>query len=394
MRAACCPLWHKERWCIMARLAQGVRKRPDGTLEKRFTVDGKRYSIYGANNKELQQKEKEIRKQIEAGIYTDNRNITLNEYFYEWERNRQGVVKASTAKSTRMRYEKHIKPVLGNRRIQKIEKREIIALQQNLSTDHKASVVNLIICNLKSILKGAVEDEIIIKNPAATAKPLRTDESQKATDTIHRALTREEQEAFLLESKDDWLYEFFCFSLCTGMRILEIGALEWRDIDYINNVIHVTKTLSLTQTHEYVVTSPKSEASKRDIPMNETIRRILLNQKKKMLLVFGGNSVKMDGRIFVTSTGKVINAANFLNVMKRILRELDKKGVHLERFSHHAFRDTFATRYIEHGGNMQTLKTILGHSTLAMTADLYAHVLPDTKQKEMQIIEKGFEGVV
>lgn len=90
----------------MARLAQGVRKRPDGTLEKRFTVDGKRYSIYGANNKELQQKEKEIRKQIEAGIYTDNRNITLNEYFYEWERNRQGVVKASTAKSTRMRYEK------------------------------------------------------------------------------------------------------------------------------------------------------------------------------------------------------------------------------------------------------------------------------------------------
>lgn len=43
---------------------------------------------------------------------------------------------------------------------------------------------------------------------------------------------------------------------------------------------------------------------------------------------------------------------------------------------------------------MQTLKTILGHSTLAMTADLYAHVLPDTKQKEMNLIEKGFEGVV
>ncbi len=212
----------------MARLPQGVRKRADGTLEKRFTVDGKRYSIYGVNNKELQQKEKEIRKLIEAGIYTDNRNITL----------------------------------------------------------------------------------------------------------------------------------------------------------------------SLTQAHEYAVTSPKSEASKRDIPMNEIIKKILINQKKKMLMVFGGNSVRLENRIFVTSTGKVINAANFLNVMKRILREPDKKGIHIERFSHHAFRDTFATRYIEHGGNMQTLKTILGHSTLAMTADLYAHVLPDTKQKEMNLIEKGFEGVV
>lgn len=250
------------------------------------------------------------------------------------------------------------------------------------------------ICNLKSILKGAVEDEIIAKSPAATIKPLRTDQNKKASETIHRALTSKEQEAFLQEGKDDWLYEFFCFSLCTGMRILEISALEWQDIDYINNVIHVTKTLSLTETHEYAATFPKSEAGKRDIPMNETIRKTLLRQKRKMLLVFGGNFVRIDSRIFVTSTGKVINAANFLNVMKRILHDLDKKGIHIERFSHHAFRDTFATRYIEHGGSMQTLKTILGHSSLAMTADLYAHVLPDTKQKEMQIIEKGFEGVV
>ena len=68
----------------MARLPQGVRKRPDGLLEKRFTIEGKRYSIYGVNNKELQQKEKEIRQQIEAGIYTDNRNLTLDQYFVDW----------------------------------------------------------------------------------------------------------------------------------------------------------------------------------------------------------------------------------------------------------------------------------------------------------------------
>lgn len=197
----------------MARLPQGVRKRADGTLEKRFTIDGKRYSIYGVNNKELQQKEKEIRKLIEAGIYTDNRNITLNEYFEEWEHNRCGVVKTSTAKSTRMRYVKHIKPLLGNKKIQKIEKREIVMLQQSLSKAHKPSVVNLIMCNLKSILKGAVEDEIIAKNPAATVKPLRTDGGKKAAETIHRALTKEEQEAFLQEGREDWLYEFFCFSL-------------------------------------------------------------------------------------------------------------------------------------------------------------------------------------
>lgn len=68
----------------MARLGAGTRKRADGTLEKRFTIDGKRYSIYGKNAKEISQKEQEIRKKIEAGIYTDNRNLTLDQYFAEW----------------------------------------------------------------------------------------------------------------------------------------------------------------------------------------------------------------------------------------------------------------------------------------------------------------------
>jgi len=67
----------------MARLGAGTRKRADGTLEKRFTIDGKRYSVYGKNAKEISQKEQEIRKKIEAGIYTDNRNITLDKYFGE-----------------------------------------------------------------------------------------------------------------------------------------------------------------------------------------------------------------------------------------------------------------------------------------------------------------------
>ena len=56
----------------MARLGAGTRKRADGTLEKRFTIDGKRYSVYGKTAKEISQKEQEIRKQIEAGMYTDN----------------------------------------------------------------------------------------------------------------------------------------------------------------------------------------------------------------------------------------------------------------------------------------------------------------------------------
>lgn len=89
----------------------------------------------------------------------------------------------------------------------------------------------------------------------------------------------------------------------------------------------------------------------------------------------------------------VAKIRKYLDEIDNVLKRLRQQGIEIERFTHHAFRDTFATRYIEEGGNMQTLQKILGHSSLAMTADLYAHVLPNTKQQEMQQIENGFIGV-
>ncbi|MDE7002352.1 MAG: tyrosine-type recombinase/integrase [Lachnospiraceae bacterium] len=70
-------------------------------------------------------------------------------------------------------------------------------------------------------------------------------------------------------------------------------------------------------------------------------------------------------------------------MFKHALARLEERGKPIEHFTAHALRDTFATRYIEQGGNPQTLKTILGHNSLAMTMDLYSHVLPNTKQKEI-----------
>lgn len=90
---------------------------------------------------------------------------------------------------------------------------------------------------------------------------------------------------------------------------------------------------------------------------------------------------------------KAIASSTVSSAIDNVLKRLRQQGIEIERFTHHAFRDTFATRYIEEGGNMQTLQKILGHSSLAMTADLYAHVLPNTKQQEMQQIENGFIGV-
>ena len=129
----------------MARLAAGVRKKDSGRYEKRFTVDGKRYSVSGTSSRECIQKEQEIRQQLAEGSYSSNKKITLSEYFEEWQKTREKIIKESTANNVRRRFRKHIEPVLGKCRIVEIEKRQIQNLQKKLSSKLKPTTVNLVI---------------------------------------------------------------------------------------------------------------------------------------------------------------------------------------------------------------------------------------------------------
>lgn len=371
----------------MARLASGVRKRPDGLLEKRFMVDGQRYSVYGINNKEIEQKERELRKTIEAGLYTKNRNITLDEYFSEWLAGKRNATKGNTLKTYKSYYYKHISPRLGNKKVQKIERREVLKLQNEISQELSISTCNIVLRVLKIVLNEAVKDDIIVKNPAAGIRTLK-ETGLKASESHHRALEEWEQVKFMEQVKNDFYYEFIALLLTTGMRQGEAAALTWADIDYKQNVIHITKTVTYDEDGKIRIgDTPKSEAGKRDIPMNDTIKEILKAQKKKNALLQDSNVMQFNNRIFSTVYGGIVNSLAINKAIANALASLEEQGTHIEHFTAHALRDTFATRYIEQGGNMQTLKTIMGHSSLSMTMDLYSHVLPNTKQEEMNNIK-------
>lgn len=371
------PPHYRKAVLIMARLGAGTRKRPDGILEKRFTIEGRRYSIYGKNTKEITQKEQEIRNKIEAGIYNDNKNLTLDQYFDEWLSGKRSSTKGNTLKTYKSHYCKHISPRIGSRKIQKIERREILNMQRDMTVKLSPTTCNGILRTLKIILNDALHDDIISKNPADGIKALK--ETEKATETYHRALSEQEQKDFMQEMAKDYYYEFVSLLLCTGMRIGEAAALTWSDIDYKQNVIHVTKTVTFNEDSTMSIGSPKSEAGKRDIPLNDTIKRVLSDQRKKL-----GNVLPMnENRVFTSVYGGIVHNHAINRAISEALARLEEQGGPIEHFTAHALRDTFATRYIEQGGSPQTLKTILGHSSLAMTMDLYSHVLPNTKQKEM-----------
>lgn len=367
----------------MARLPQGVRKRPNGMLEKRFTVNKNRYSVYATNTRELAEKEQELREQIKAGEYIKNRNITLDQFYNKWIEGRRNQNKGNSLHTYSNIYTKHIKRKFGKRKLINIERRECTEFQKELAKDLKPTTVNYILSVLNILLNDAVREEIITRNPAKGIKSIKV--TEKATETYHRALTEHEQSVFMRELKGSYYYNFIALMLCSGMRAGEVAALTWGDIDQVNQVIHINKTVTKTEAGALVTGSPKTEAGRRDIPITLAIKEILISQKQTNdLLQFPTNL------IFTTARGNIVPAHQVNDEIRRVIKKAAAKGEEIEIFTSHALRDTFATRFIEQGGTPQTLKTILGHSSLTMTMDLYAHVMPNTKSEEMNKIIINF----
>lgn len=364
----------------MARLQANVRVRANGDYEKRFTVDGKRYSVYGKTQKEVIEKEQVLREQLKAGIPLDNSKLTLDKFFEEWITERRGTAKGNTLRSYKAWYQKHISPLLGKKRVRDIERRDIVFLINKTANEISVSSANYELAVINIILNAAVSAEVISRNPAKSVKRLTAD-TKKASKTSHRALTVDEQRAFMDEAKNSYFYNLFAFMLSTGMRFGEAASLAWSDVDVKNNVIHIRRTLTFDEDSNRTVGDPKSSAGMRDIPITDNVREILKSQKAL------SDVIRIDGTIFYNSVGHYMRNCDVNSEIRRILKRLESKGIHIDNFTTHALRDTFATRYIEQGGTPQTLKTILGHSSLSMTMDLYAHVLPDTKQSEMNSIK-------
>ncbi|MDO4284103.1 MAG: tyrosine-type recombinase/integrase [Eubacteriales bacterium] len=369
----------------MARLPAGYSRRADGRVMARFTVDGTRYSVYGETVAECREKELQARRQIEERTYTRNRNISFQKYFYEWIERKTGTIKGNTIHNYKQLYKMIEQEPFTAQKVSEIERRQIIELQKKLSGKYHTNTVNHIFLMIKMILKMAVEDEIILKNPASGVKRLRRTEPE-TRDTIHRALTQEETEAFFKYAKGEWFYDLFRFLLWTGCRCGEAAALEWRDIDRKRGLLKINRTITHDENGKQTTGTPKTKTSEREIPLTESVLEILETQKKRQRDFFGNKVLAVNQRVFTGERGSSAAASEINNAIKRVIGKAAEGGVAIDPFTAHAFRGTFATRAIEGGMKPNTLKTILGHSTLAMTMDLYAHVMPDTKKEEMEKI--------
>lgn len=372
----------------------GMNQQPDGRWRKRFTVDGQRVTVYGKTPQEAEEKAIERRIKTVEGTYQKNNAITLNQYFKEWIKRKEGHVSGKTVYEYQSRYASSIEhTAIGRRRIQKIERRELLNFQMETAAEHTPRVANNAIMLIGAILKSALLDEIISKNPCVGIPRMKS-HKKAARDTIHRALTPQELEAFMKAAKGGWYYNAFCLMLATGLRAGECGALEWANVDWKNNVLHIRRTVSRNRTGETIIgNDTKTKQSRRDIPMNAEIKRILEAQRTFYRNLHWDKVEDIHSRIFENTRGGIMTGGALDLTIRRLLEKHNAaaeqgKGIGgimvIDHFSVHALRDTFATMAIIRGMQPNTLKEIMGHKYLSMTMDLYAHVLDEEKQKAME----------
>ena len=359
-----------------------AKKRSDGRIRKTFTYQGKRYYSYGRTTKEAAENMRKKLQELESG-YQERKDPTIQKYFDTLTETRQGTVSGHSLYQQNSRFKqcaavqiRKAGRTFGELKLSEITPDDIRELQRILSETRSTNTTNQIINIIRLILKTAVIERYLSFNPCDPVKSLRRTE-EEARDTIHRALTKEETEAFFKAAKGNYYFNLFRLAICTGARLGELGALT--DQDITADQIRIEKTITRSEAGAFIVgDKTKTAKSKRTIPLNDQIRAIITDQRKQNRDFFG---IQIHDRLFKSLRGDIIMSGIIGREMKAICT-----AAGITPFTFHAFRDTFATRALEQGMNPRTLQEILGHSDFGMTMNLYGHVLDDTKREAMNSI--------
>ena len=176
------------------------------------------------------------------------------------------------------------------------------------------------------------------------------------------------------------------------MRIGELKALNWNDIDFSIRALWVKKTMCLVRDDQgsyFEIHTPKIFYGNRIIPLTSKCVEALMRQKKlNILIVKRHKNVKFKNLVFPSRSNNPLYETVIIKAIHITLTKMNEDDINIEKFIPHTFRHTFATRAIENGMNPKVLQQIMGHGTLQMTMDLYCHVFDKTLFDELKKMEK------
>ena len=381
----------------MAKRGQGegtISQRPDGTWWARISLGKdengkqKRKAFYGKTRKEVQQKLTAALNEVNQGAYIEPSKMTVGQWVDYWMKEcKRHSLKPTTYEHHYHALKCYIKPKLGNIKLKDLRREMVQRFVNDLVDDgnKKPSYIERIFRVLSCALKEAVTNDFIIKNPADGVKLPKKNRAER------RVLTPNEQTLFIETAKQYYQGDAFILMLGTGMRVGETLALTWDDISLEKAEVRINKTQAEftdphaeTPKHQITHGTPKTLSSYRTIPLlPQLVEMLKAHQEKQEADAKEMGSAYADTNlVFCTRFGTSILICDMQKKIKLITMKAGLEGVHT-----HTLRHTFATRGLENGIPLKVMQELLGHSSLSMTADLYTHVLPDTKKSSIMKLE-------
>ena len=297
----------------------------------------------------------------------------------EWLEMNRIHLKGATLQKYHNLIETQIKPCIGDKKLSELTELEInkflLSKMENGRLDGTGglapSYIRSILLVVNSVLNYATEKEI---RPPMRMKILKP-QVEKRPPVI---LSLEEQKRLekAVQSTFSGGNAAILLALKTGMRIGEICALSWEDVDFDAAFIRVCHTIARVRTDKnddsvktkLIIDSPKTQSSRREIPLTSSLKNYLLELKKHSSSPY-----------VISSDENFISPRTLEYRYHRILKE---NGITSVNF--HALRHTFATRCIESDVDVKSLSEILGHANVNITLNTYVHSSMDLKRKQLE----------
>jgi integrase len=355
-----------------------VYQRANGTWEARLayldpdTGQRRRVSFYGPTAKAVRDKMKAARARLDAGAPVRDATRSVGDWLAHW---RATTLAASDRKeSTRVLYanlsRRHLEAApfgviaLDRLRPSDVEALVLILRGRGLSD----STVRQVYTVLRAGLDGAVRDGLIARNPAAVVTRPGVERREA------RHLDADGVTAVLRAAEASRYHPALVLIASTGLRRGECLALAWDRVDLDSGVLRVTATLARINGR-LVITEPKTDRARRAVPLPPTVvamlRRHRTEQKAERLRA--GNQWTDSGLVFTTELGGPVEPRNLLRVMESAAKTAGVEGVGV-----HTLRHSAAVDWLEAGVHIKAVADLLGHSSVAITGDVYGHTSDDT----------------